>query len=94
MKRVDLVRAIEDLGCEFVRHGGKHDRYRNPSTGASQPVPQHREIKERLAKRIIRMLGTPSDRGSSRSEWPGPSAEDPGPNGGATRPVPSGRGTD
>ena len=57
MKRVDLVRAIEELGCVLVRHGGKHDFYRNPTTGVSQPVPRHREIKEPLARRIIRMLG-------------------------------------
>jgi hypothetical protein len=25
MKRVDRIRAIEGFGCEFVRHGGKHD---------------------------------------------------------------------
>ncbi len=28
----------------MIRHGGKHDIYHNPSTGASQPVPRHREI--------------------------------------------------
>ena len=59
MKRLDLIRAIEGLGCEFVRHGGKHDWYRNPATGVSQPVPRHREIKESLARRIVKMLSTP-----------------------------------
>jgi predicted RNA binding protein YcfA (HicA-like mRNA interferase family) len=57
VKRVDLIKAIEALGCEFVRHGGKHDWYRNPRTGVAQPVPRHREIKERLAKRILKMFG-------------------------------------
>jgi hypothetical protein len=28
MKRVDLVRQIERLGCVLVRHGAKHDWYR------------------------------------------------------------------
>ena len=59
MKRVDLIRAIEALGCTFVRHGGKHDWYRNPGTGVSQPVPRHREIKDGLARHIIKMLRTP-----------------------------------
>jgi hypothetical protein len=59
MKRVDLIRAVEGLGCELVRHGAKHDWYRNPNTGVSQAVPRHREIKERLARRIIRMLSNP-----------------------------------
>ena len=56
MKRVDLIKMIEGFGCVLVRHGGKHDWYRNPSTGVSQAVPRHREIRERLARRIIRML--------------------------------------
>jgi len=59
MKRVDLIKAIERLGCQLVRHGAKHDWYRNTTTGLAQPVPRHREIKERLAQRIIRLLGNP-----------------------------------
>ena len=65
MKRVDLIKAIEELGCELVRHGGKHDWYRNSAIGVSQPVPRHHEIKERLALRIIRML-TPHDEPTDR----------------------------
>ena len=45
------------MGCALIRHGAKHDWYSNPDTGVSQPVPRHREIKEHLAKRIIKMLG-------------------------------------
>jgi mRNA interferase HicA len=56
MNRVDLIKAIEASGCVLVRHGGRHDWYRNPVTGVSQPVPRHREVKEPLARRIIRML--------------------------------------
>ena len=56
MKRIDLIRAIEGSGCVFVRHGAKHDWYRNPITAVSQPIPRHREIKEGLAKHIIRTL--------------------------------------
>jgi len=36
MKRTDLIHTIEEFGCEFVRHGGKHDWYRNPATGVSR----------------------------------------------------------
>ncbi len=39
------------------RHGGKHDWYQNPRTHISQPVPRHREIREALAKHIIKMPG-------------------------------------
>jgi predicted RNA binding protein YcfA (HicA-like mRNA interferase family) len=69
MKRSDLIKTIEEFWCIFVRHGGKHDWYRNPVTGMSQPVPRHREIKERLAKHILKMLSNPVS-GSSRGESP------------------------
>ena len=56
MKRVDLVKRLEKGGCKLLRHGAKHDIYFNPDKGYSQPVPRHREINERLAKKIIRDL--------------------------------------
>ncbi|CCQ59264.1 MULTISPECIES: type II toxin-antitoxin system HicA family toxin [Crocosphaera] len=56
MKRRDLIKNLEKMGCIFVRHGGKHDWYQNPKTKISQPIPRHREIKEQLAKHIIKML--------------------------------------
>jgi len=59
VKRRDLVKRLEDLGCELVRHGGRHDWYRNPESGVSQPVPRHREIDEHLARHILRLLGSP-----------------------------------
>lgn len=48
MKRKDLIKRIEELGCVFIRHGGKHDWYRNPVTGMFQPIPRHNEINEFL----------------------------------------------
>ncbi len=56
MKRRDLIAEIEKKGCVFIRHGGKHDWYQNPKTKISQPVPRHREIKEQMAKHILKML--------------------------------------
>jgi predicted RNA binding protein YcfA (HicA-like mRNA interferase family) len=56
MKRQDLIRRLEDAGCALVRHGGRHDWYRNPRTGVSQPVPRHREVSENLAKHILQKL--------------------------------------
>jgi predicted RNA binding protein YcfA (HicA-like mRNA interferase family) len=56
MKRLDLIRTLEAEGCELVRHGAKHDWYRNPKTGISQAVPRHREINEHLARQILKML--------------------------------------
>jgi len=57
MKRIDLIRKVEQAGCTLIRHGGRHDWYSNPETGASQPIPRHREIKDFLAKHILRKLG-------------------------------------
>jgi len=56
MKRKDLIRELERMGCVFIRHGAKHDWYQNPRTKVSQPIPRHREIKEHLARHIIKML--------------------------------------
>ena len=56
MKRRDLVKEIENMGCIFIRHGGKHDWYQNPKTKVSQPVPRHRNINENLARHIKKML--------------------------------------
>ena len=56
MKRRDLIKKIEELGCVRVRHGGSHDWYTNPATKKSQPVPRHNEIQEGLARSIIRKL--------------------------------------
>jgi mRNA interferase HicA len=56
MKRVDLIREVENLGCVLIRHGAKNDWYRNSNSGVSQPIPRHREINERLARKIIRVL--------------------------------------
>ena len=56
MKRRDLIRKIEELGCRLVRHGGSHDWYTNPATKKSQPVSRHNEIHDGLAKSILRKL--------------------------------------
>ena len=56
MKRLYLIRQIEQAGGVFVRHGGRHDWYRNPQTGVSQPIPRHREINEHLAHHILKKL--------------------------------------
>jgi len=55
MKRLDLIRELERNGCVFIRHGGRHDWY-HPPTKLCQPVPRHREIKEHLARHILRKM--------------------------------------
>jgi len=56
LKRKDLIRRLEEMGCLFIRHGGNHDWYQNPKTKVAQPVPRHTEINDNLAKHIIKML--------------------------------------
>jgi mRNA interferase HicA len=56
MKRTDLIRMIEEMGCILIRHGSRHDWYMNQGTKVAQPVPRHREIGETLARHIIKML--------------------------------------
>jgi predicted RNA binding protein YcfA (HicA-like mRNA interferase family) len=56
VKQRDLVKKIEELGCMFIRHGGRHDWYQNPATKIAQPVPRHSEIKEHLARHILKKL--------------------------------------
>jgi predicted RNA binding protein YcfA (HicA-like mRNA interferase family) len=56
MKRKELVRRIASAGCVLVRHGARHDLYRNPNTGKTQPVPRHDEIDDNLARHIVKVL--------------------------------------
>jgi predicted RNA binding protein YcfA (HicA-like mRNA interferase family) len=56
MKRKDLIKKLTDMGCVLVRHGAKHDWYSNQNIKQSQPVPRHSEIKDYLAKSIIKKL--------------------------------------
>lgn len=54
MKRVDLIRHIEASGCAFLREGGRHTVYVNPTARKVSTVPRHREINEFMAKKICR----------------------------------------
>jgi mRNA interferase HicA len=56
MKRTDLVRQLEVMGCLLIRHGRRHDWYQNPKTRVAQPVPRHNEIREHLARHILKQL--------------------------------------
>ena len=44
------------MGCVLIRHGAKHDWYQNPNTKVSQPVLRYREIKDLLAKHVVKTL--------------------------------------
>lgn len=57
MKRVDLLRHLEALGCRLLREGANHSVYLNPAAKRTSTVPRHREINEYLARKICRDLG-------------------------------------
>ena len=57
MKRVDSLRHLTKEGCVFVREGGNHSIFFNPSTKRSSTVPRHNDVDNFLAKKICRDLG-------------------------------------
>ena len=59
MKRRDLIKHLEENGCEFLREGGSHTMYVNRGRGKSSAIPRHREINDDLAAKICRDLQIP-----------------------------------
>jgi mRNA interferase HicA len=59
MKRRDLIRYLENHGCEFLREGGNHTIYVNRSAQKSSAIPRHHEIIEFLAHKICKDLDIP-----------------------------------
>lgn len=55
MKRRDLIELLEKNGWYFKRSGGNHDVYTDGTH--CEAVERHREIKENLAKAIIKRRG-------------------------------------
>lgn len=55
MKRRDLIKKLENNGWWLERHGTNHDVYTNGTQ--SEPIPRHTEVKELLAKSIIKRQG-------------------------------------
>ena len=59
MKRLDLIRHLQQYGCALLREGGRHSVYVNRATGKSSTVPRHREINDLLARKICKDLEVP-----------------------------------
>ena len=57
MKRRDLLRYLEQHGCELLREGGSHTVYVNQQEQKVSTIPRHREINELLARKICKDLG-------------------------------------
>ena len=59
MKRKELLRHLRYQGCEFIREGGRHSWWYNPSLNRRSAIPRHNEIVDLLAKKICKELGIP-----------------------------------
>jgi len=62
VKRRDVIRHLEQNGCEFLREGSNHAIYVNRAKGKASSVPRHREINDFLVVKICRDLEIPDPR--------------------------------
>jgi mRNA interferase HicA len=56
VKRADLEKKLRIAGCYLKRQGGSHSLWINPRTGVIEAIPRHKEIKEPLARKILKAL--------------------------------------
>jgi mRNA interferase HicA len=56
VKRIDLIRHLEQHGCVLFREGSNHSVFINPATRKTSTVPRHREINDFLARKICKDL--------------------------------------
>lgn len=56
MKRRDLEKRLRIAGCFLKREGANHSIWINPKNGVTEAVPRLNEIKEPLAKKILKRL--------------------------------------
>jgi len=56
MKRKELEKRLRIAGCYLKREGSSHSLWMNPKTGTIEAVPRHNDIKEPLARKILKSL--------------------------------------
>ncbi len=56
MKRRELEKRLRLAGCRLKREGSSHTLWINPRTGVVETVPRHNEIKEPLARKILKNM--------------------------------------
>jgi len=62
MKRGKLKQHLNTHGCGFVKHGSRHDKYRNHLNGKCAYVPRHADIDTDLCTIICKQLDIPIPR--------------------------------
>ncbi len=60
MERRELEKRLRRAGCYLKREGGSHALWINPRTGVIEAVPRHANVKEPLARSILRSLNAES----------------------------------
>lgn len=56
MKRSEPEKRLRIVGCYLKREGASYSLWINPRTGVIEAIPRHNEIKEPLAKKILKTL--------------------------------------
>ncbi len=56
MKRKELEQKLRIAGCYLKREGKSHSLWINPKNGIIEAVSRHNEIKEPLAKKILKNM--------------------------------------
>ena len=56
MKRRDLERKLRIAGCYLKGEGASHSLWINPKNRIVEADPRHKEIKEPLARKILKSL--------------------------------------
>jgi mRNA interferase HicA len=59
VKRRELLRHLEQHGCELLREGANHSIYVNRPAAKTSSVPRHTELNNDLARKICKDLGVP-----------------------------------
>ena len=60
MKRRDLIRHLQQNGCELIREGSRHSWWGHTSKNTRSAVPRHNEIKEVMVRKICKDLQLPN----------------------------------
>ena len=59
VKRKELESVLGALGWYFLKHGGSHDLWAHSERKRKLAVPRHKEIKEHLARSLLRQAEMP-----------------------------------
>ncbi len=59
MKRAKFIKYLNQHNCGFIKHGSKHDKYKNHLNGKRTVIPRHPEIDDYLCELICKQLEIP-----------------------------------